>query len=179
MLFRSGSIDLQKEQRNLVVTHQFVTGAARSESEDLTVGGTDNVDAEVFEAFDYVALGHIHRPQKISRDTVRYCGTPLKYSFSEVNHKKSVTIVELFEKGRVEIRTEELTPMRDLREIRGTWNQVTLKANYENTNTQDYMHVTLLDEEDIPDAAAKLRVIYPNLMKLDYEIGRASCRERV
>ena len=167
-----GSIDLQKEQRNLAVTHQFVTGAARSESEDLTVGGTDNVDAEVFEAFDYVALGHIHGPQKISRDTVRYCGTPLKYSFSEVNHKKSVTIVELFEKGRVEIRTEELTPMRDLREIRGTWDQVTLKANYEKTNTQDYMHVTLLDEEDIPDAAAKLRVIYPNLMKLDYDNTR-------
>ncbi|MGN1414960.1 MAG: exonuclease SbcCD subunit D [Anaerovoracaceae bacterium] len=166
------TIDLQQTQRNLVVTHQFVTGATRSESEDLTVGGMDNVDAEVFNAFDYVALGHIHGPQKISRDTVRYCGTPLKYSFSEVNHKKSVTIVELFEKGRVEIRTEELIPLRDLREIRGTWDQVTRKANYENTNTQDYMHVTLLDEEDIPDAAAKLRVIYPNLMKLDYDNRR-------
>ena len=168
-----GSIDLQKEQRNLAVTHQFVTGAARSESEDLTVGGTDNVDAEVFDAFDYVALGHIHGPQKISRDTVRYCGTPLKYSFSEAGHEKSVTVAELGEKGDISIRTAPLIPLRDMKELRGSYEDLTRRSFYENTTwREDYTHITLTDEEDIPDAVGKLRVIYRNLMKLDYDNRR-------
>lgn len=165
-------MELDTSLRNVLITHQFVTGALRCESEDISVGGSDNVDASVFDNFDYVALGHIHGPQNIGSETVRYCGTPLKYSFSEVNHNKSVTVVELFEKGYVSVRTIPLVPKRDMREIKGTYLELTSKCNYENTNTDDYLHITLTDEEDIPDAIGKLRVIYPNLMKLDYDNKR-------
>ena len=166
------NMNVDESERNIIITHQFVTGASRSESEDVSVGGTDNVDVTVFDCFDYVALGHIHGPQKMTRETVRYCGTPLKYSFSEANHKKSVTVVEMGAKGNVEIRTVPLVPCRDLREIKGTYDEITLKENYDGTNLNDYMHITLTDEEDIPDAIGKLRVIYPNLMKLDYDNKR-------
>ena len=155
--------------RNVLITHQFVTGAERSDSEDISVGGTDNVDASVFDAFDYVALGHIHGPQQIGSPRIRYCGTPLKYSFSEKNHVKSVTVAELREKGSLTVRTVPLEPRHDLREIRGTYAELTLRANYEHSATDDYLHVILTDEEDVPDALARLRVIYPNLMKLDYD----------
>lgn len=159
--------------RNVLVTHQFVTGAARCDSEELSVGGTDNVDAAVFDPFDYVALGHIHGPQQVGRETVRYCGTPLKYSFSEAGHKKSVTVVELGAKGSVTIRTIPLKPLRDLVELRGTYEELTLRAFYEGTTyPRDYIHITLTDEDDIPDAVGKLRIIYPNLMKLDYDNKR-------
>ena len=158
--------------RNILVAHQFVTGAARSDSEDVSVGGMDNVDASVFEPFDYVALGHIHGPQRIGRETVRYCGTPLKYSFSERNHVKSVTVVTLGEKGRTEIRTVPLIPLHDMREIRGTYEELTLRKNWEGTATDDYLHVILTDENDVPDAMARLRVIYPNIMKVDYDNQR-------
>ena len=160
---------LNTNERNVLVTHQFVTGAKRSESEDISVGGTDNVDASVFDEFDYVALGHIHGPQKIGRETVRYCGTPLKYSFSEIHHKKSVTIVEMKEKENVEISTKELAPLRDWCEMKGTYMELTEKAYYENLDQDSYMHITLTDEEDIPDAIGKLRCIYPNIMKLSYD----------
>ena len=158
--------------RNVLVAHQFVTGAERSDSEDVSVGGMDNVDASVFEPFDYVALGHIHGPQRIGRETVRYCGTPLKYSFSERNHVKSVTVVTLGEKGRTEIRTVPLIPLHDMREIRGTYEELTLRKNWEGTATDDYLHVILTDENDVPDAMARLRVIYPNIMKVDYDNQR-------
>ena len=164
-----GNMELNPQERNVLVTHQFVTGAVRSESEESTVGGADNVDACVFEAFDYVALGHIHGPQNIDSEKIRYCGTPLKYSFSEARHEKSVTVVELEEKGSLRVRTVPLVPRRDLREIRGSYMEVTARENYAGTNTDDYLHITLTDEEDIPDAVSRLRVIYPNLMKLDYD----------
>lgn len=166
------NMQINVNDRNVLVTHQFVTGAGRCDSEELSVGGSDNVDASVFEDFDYVALGHIHGPQKIGRDTLRYCGTPLKYSFSEADHKKSVTVVEIGEKGDITIRTVPLIPLRDMREIRGSYLEVTNKANYQDTNTEDYIHITLTDEEDIPDAVNKLRIIYPNLMKLSYDNKR-------
>ena len=160
-------------QRNVLVTHQFVTGAARCDSEEISVGGTDNVDVSVFEPFDYVALGHIHGPQQVGRETVRYCGTPLKYSFSEAKHQKSVTVVELGKKGAVSVRTVPLTPMRDLAELRGTYEELTFRGFYDGTSyPRDYVHITLTDEEDIPDAVSKLRIIYPNLMKLDYDNKR-------
>ena len=159
--------------RNVLVTHQFVTGAARCDSEEISVGGTDNVDVAVFDPFDYVALGHIHGPQQVGREGVRYCGTPLKYSFSEANHKKSVTVVELEEKGNLTVRTVPLVPQRDLVELRGTYEQLTFRGFYQGTSyPQDYVHITLTDEEDIPDAVRKLRVIYPYLMKLDYDNRR-------
>lgn len=166
------NMNVDETERNIIVTHQFVTGAERSESEEISVGGTDNVDVRVFDAFDYVALGHIHGPQRISRDTVRYCGTPLKYSFSEVNHEKSVTVLELKEKGNVVISTRALEPLHDMREIRGSYNDITDRNNYAGTNVEDYMHITLTDEDDIPSAMEKLRSIYPNLMKLDYDNTR-------
>ena len=166
-------MDIDTAKRNVLVTHQFVTGASRSESEEVFVGGTENVDAEVFDPFDYVALGHLHSPQNCGRDTVRYCGTPLKYSFSEAKDRKSVTVVELLEKGNVSYKTVDLIPCRDLVELTGTYAELTLKSFYENTTWQeDYTHITLTDEEDIPDAIGKLRVIYHNLMKLDYDNKR-------
>ena len=157
------------DRRNILVTHQFVTGAFRSESEEISVGGSDNVDASVFEAFDYVALGHIHGPQNIGSPRIRYCGTPLKYSFSEAGQEKSVTVATLRAKGELEVRTLPLTPLRDLRELRGSYMELTARENYIGTNTKDYIHITLTDEEDIPDAIGKLRAVYPNLMKLDYD----------
>lgn len=165
-------MNVNKKARNVIITHQFVTGAQRSESETIAVGGTDNVDSYVFDDFDYVALGHIHGPQNVGKNTVRYCGTPLKYSFSEISHKKSVTVVEMKEKGNVKVSTVELTPKLDMREIKGTYGELTFKKNYENTNTEDYLHIILTDEEDVADAVAKLRCVYPNLMKLDYDNTR-------
>ncbi|MDE6104279.1 MAG: exonuclease SbcCD subunit D [Clostridia bacterium] len=165
-------MNVDTTKRNVLITHQFVTGAERSESEEISVGGTDNVDACVFDGFDYVALGHIHRPQNVGTKA-RYCGTPLKYSFSEANHEKSVTVVELNKKGSLEVRTVALKPRRDMVEIKGSYAQLTLRSYYENTTLQDdYVHITLTDEEDIPDGIGKLRTIYKNLMKLDYDNTR-------
>ena len=159
--------------RNVLVTHQFVTGASTCESEELSVGGTDNVDASVFDGFDYVALGHIHGPQNMDSGRIRYCGSPLKYSFSEAAQQKSVTVAELKEKGTLEIHTVPLIPRRDMVELKGSYQQLTLREFYENTTYQeDYTHITLTDEEDIPDAVAKLRAVYHNLMKLDYDNTR-------
>ena len=158
--------------RNVLITHQFITGASRSDSEELSVGGSDNVDASVFDGFDYVALGHIHGPQHVSRETVRYSGTPLKYSFSEASQEKSITVVTLEDKGSVTVGTLPLTPCRDLRCLRGSYEELTLRKNYEGTATDDYLFITLTDEDDIPDAAAKLRVIYPNLLRLAYDNRR-------
>ena len=167
------AMGVDQAERNVLVTHQFVTGAARCDSEEVTVGGTDNVDVSVFAPFDYVALGHLHGPQTVGRATVRYCGTPLKYSFSEAGQQKSVTVVELGPKGTVTVGTVPLTPLRDLAELRGTYEELTFRGFYEGTSyQQDYVHITLTDEEDIPDAARKLQIIYPNLMKLDYDNKR-------
>lgn len=165
-------MEIDKSARNVLLTHQFVTGATTCKSEEISVGGTDNVDASVFADFDYVALGHIHGPQNIGSDRIRYCGTPLKYSFSETNHKKSVTIVEFGEKGDLQIRTVPLLPKHDLREIRGTYQDLTAKCNYDGTAVDDYLHIILTDEEDVPEAMNRLRVIYPNLMKLTYDNTR-------
>lgn len=166
-------MNVEKSERNILVTHQFVTGAKRSESEEISVGGSDNVDSSVFDGFDYVALGHIHSSQNCGAKTVRYCGTPLKYSFSEAKDTKSVTVVELLEKGNVSIHTVPLKPLHDMAELKGTYNGLMLKSFYENTNWQeDYVHITLTDEEDIPDAVGKLRTVYRRLMKLDYDNKR-------
>ena len=166
------AMEMNHDQRNVLITHQFVTGASRSESEDISVGGADNVDAAVFDGIDYVALGHIHGPQNIGSGRIRYCGTPLKYSFSEVNHTKSVTVVTLAEKGKLTTETIPLTPKHDMRELRGFYMDLTARQAYDGTATDDYLHITLTDEEDIPDVMNKLRVIYPNLMKLEYDNKR-------
>lgn len=172
------NMHIDTKERNILVCHQFVTGSVRCDSEEVSVGGIDNVDANVFDGFDYVALGHIHSPQWVGREAVRYCGTPLKYSFSEANHKKSITVVELKEKGKVDIKLIPLEARRDLKEISSSYEIITSKSFYESLNRQDYYRITLTDEEDIYDAVTKLRVIYPNLMKLDYSNRRtAACEE--
>ena len=154
--------------RNVLLTHQFVTGAATCESEEISVGGSDNVDASVFEPFDYVALGHLHGAQNIGSNRIRYCGTPLKYSFSEEHHHKSVTVVRLEEKGSLTITLRPLHPRRDLRSIRGSFEEISTARE----GSSDYLHIILTDEDDIPEAVGRLRSLYPNLMKLSYDNTR-------
>ncbi|MBR5507258.1 MAG: exonuclease SbcCD subunit D [Clostridia bacterium] len=164
------NLNINSSERNVMITHQFVTGADRTESEEISVGGTDNVDVSVFDAFDYTALGHIHRPQNCKSEKVRYSGTPLKYSFSESKDNKSVTVVEIKEKGVIVVGTIPLKPMRDMVEIKGEYDEIMLRDFYKATSYQeDYVHITLTDEDDIPDAVGKLRTVYRNLMKLDYD----------
>ncbi len=173
-------MNVDKNKRNILITHQFVTGAERCESEEINVGGSDNIDTAIFDDFDYVALGHLHSPQKVKKDTIRYCGTPLKYSFSECTHKKSVTVVELKNKGEdIVIRTIPLIPQHDMREIKGKYMELTDRNNYKGTNTLDYLHITLTDEDDIPDAISKLRIIYPNIMKLSYDNTRTKQKNNI
>lgn len=170
---------IDEKERNVLLAHQFVTGAKRCDAEELQVGDVDQIPAELFASFEYVALGHIHSPQKVGRETVRYCGAPLKYSFSEAGQGKSITVVELKEKGSVDLRTIPLKPLHDLRKIRGTYLEVTAKSFYENRDCEDYLQVTLTDEEDVPDGMAKLRTIYPNLMRLEYDNKRTRSNAEV
>ena len=161
-------------KRNVLVSHQFYVGEKEGspetcDSEVFSVGGIDNVDIGAVKEFDYVALGHLHGPQKIGKETVRYSGTPLKYSFSETNHKKAAVIVDVEEKGKINIHQIPFLPKHDMREVRGTYMEVTALDFYKDMNTDDYLHITLTDEEDIPDAIGKLRCIYPNIMKLSYD----------
>lgn len=169
-------LELNRENRNILVAHQFVAGAdeepERTDSETVSVGGLDAVDYRVFEAFDYVALGHLHGAQHVGRETVRYAGSPVKYSFSEARQEKSVTLVTLEEKGSVTIEKIPLKPQHDMREIKGTLMQLTSEEVRAQADTEDYLHVTLTDEEEIYDVLGKLRAVYPNLMQLDFDNTR-------
>ena len=157
-VLRQTPVDPKK--RNILMCHQFITGCETSDSEERAVGGLDNIDASVFDAFDYVALGHIHKPQKVLRDTLRYAGSPLKYSFSEANHKKSVAIVDVREKGDIKVRTVPLYPLHDVRLIEGTMDEL-MRMDY----SEDYVWVTVHDELPPPDARVTLSVNFPNMMK--------------
>lgn len=159
-------------RRSILVAHQFVTGAKTGGSEELSVGGAENIDAALFAAYDYVALGHIHSPQRVGRETVRYCGSPLKYSLSEARGTKSVTLITFNQPGEIDIKLCPLTPLHDLRTIRGTYDEVTARTFYEGTATDDYLHITLTDETEVLDAVGKLRSIYPNVMRVDYDNTR-------
>lgn len=161
-------------RRSVLVAHQFVTGAQTCDSEELSLGGMENVDADAFAPFDYVALGHIHGPQRVTAEHIRYCGSPLKYSFSEVNHKKSVVIAELAQKGSLSVQLVPLAPLRDLKEIRGTLAQLTDEAFYRFLDCEAYIHATLTDEEMLPDAVGALRRVYPNLLKLTIDNRRTA-----
>jgi len=160
-------MQIDSAHRNVLVAHQFVTGAERCESEELSIGGSDNVDISVFAPFDYAALGHLHGPQTIRN--ARYCGSPLKYSFSEAHHKKSVTVVCLGPKGTLSIDTVPLVPRRDMVELRGTYREVASLDFYRELDTDAYIRMTLTDEQDVPNAMDRLRSIYPNMMRLDYD----------
>lgn len=166
-------------QRNVLLAHQFLVGGTACESEERAVGGLDEVSAQLFDAFDYVALGHLHGSQKISRESLRYSGSPLKYSLSEYRHQKSVCLVELGEKGKVTIQTLPLHPLRDLRQVRGTYEAVTARSFYGESNQEDYLHVVLTDEEEVPEAVGRLRVIYPNLMRLSYDNLRTQSQQTI
>ncbi len=154
-------------RRCVIISHQFVTGAVTSDSEELTVGGLENVDAAAYDGFDYAALGHIHNPQNVGGNNIRYSGTPLKYSFSEASHQKSVTIAELGNKGELNIRTIPLVPKLEMREIRGSFEEI-----YGSQGSDDLVHITLTDEQDVNDAIRKLRKVYPNVLRLDYDNKR-------
>ena len=171
-------IDLHDGRRHVLLAHQLVTGSERCESEELSIGGSDNVDAAVFEGFDYVALGHLHGPQRAGGDHIRYCGTMLKYSFSEAGHHKSVTFAELGQKGSLEITTRPLRPLRDMKEIRGTYSELMARGFYQGTDLPEcYLHITLTDEEDVPEALSRLRTVYPHIMKLTYDNARTRLRQ--
>lgn len=172
-------IEPKKEERNLLLAHQFVIGAQKSESEEYNVGGLDSVDGSVFDAFDYVALGHIHGPQKVGKETVRYSGTPLKYSFSEASHKKSVTVLEMREKDDIRISVRELHPPHDMRIVRGSFEEVTHPKEEQMSRCEDYVHIVLTDEEDIYEAMARLRKVYPNVMKLSYDNTRTKENQEI
>lgn len=171
------------ERINILLMHQFLAGAAVCESEELSVGGSEQIDASVTDGFDYVALGHLHRPQKVGRETVRYCGSPLKYSFSEAGHQKTLTVVETQagrksgEEGRIQVHTIPLIPRLDLREIRGPMEELLRPEVYQCENREDYLHITLTDENEILDAIGKLRAVYPNIMRLDFETSGAAVVE--
>lgn len=157
-----------RADRSVLLTHQFVTGAIRCESEELSVGGSEQIDAQIFDAFDYVALGHLHGPQAVSRPTIRYCGTPLKYSFSELSHQKSISVVTLGAPGEIEIQLLPLTPRRDLIKRSTDFKTLLTPSFYQSFDRTAYLHLTLTNEQEIPDAIGTLRTIYPHIMKLDY-----------
>lgn len=171
-------LHINAAERNVLVAHQFVTGAQTAGSEAVNVGGVDNIGAEVFSAFDYTALGHIHKAQNVGSERVRYSGTPLKYSFAEWQQEKSVTLVELGEKGSVSVTTLPLAPLRDLRKLRGSYEELMSKDFYDELPKdsdgllRDFYHLTLTDEEDVPDAVQKLRSVYKNLLQLEYDNKR-------
>ena len=173
------NLPLEPQQRNIIVAHQFVTGANTCQSEEIFVGGLDNIDASLFDGFDYAALGHIHTPQHIGREQVRYCGTPLKYSFSEARNDKSVTIIDLRQKGNLTIETHKLTPQHDLRIIKGTYNELVSAGSYTEQNRHDYISAVLTDEQEVPQAIARLRTVYPNIMQVSYDNMRTRQSQQI
>ena len=175
VLIRNAHVD--PAARNIAVAHQYVTASGvrpeECDSEQKHIGGLDNVDYSVFDAFDYAALGHLHGPQRIGRDTVRYAGSPLKYSFSEEKHKKSVTLVEIKEKGQVEYRQLPLVPARDFKTVRGIFSEVMSPGFTAPLSAEDYYRIILTDEQDVDQALARLRkYFYKNLMDLEYDNTR-------
>ena len=172
------SCDIDAAKRNVLVAHQFVTAKGtqpqRCDSETISIGGVDNVDFSAFSPFDYVALGHLHGPQRIGRDTVRYSGSPLKYSFSEARQEKSVTVVELGEKGKTEITRIPLMPLHNMREIKGPIEELTSPEIASQGDCRDYIRAVLTNENEITDAVGKLRAVYPNIMRIDFENSRTA-----
>ncbi|MCH5251795.1 MAG: exonuclease SbcCD subunit D [Lachnospiraceae bacterium] len=164
-----GQAERNPDRRSVLVSHQFVMGASTCDSEEFAIGGLDAISFDAYEGFDYVALGHIHGGQKIKKNTLRYSGTPLKYSFSEALHKKSVTIVEVKEKGDVTCRPVPLSPIHDLRIVKGNYEEL-----MDMTYSEDYVQVIVTDEEVMPDARVSLLAVFPNMLKFSVENSRTS-----
>lgn len=164
------NISLNKEERNILVAHQFVTGAATSESETFSVGGLDNISLDLFDDFDYVALGHIHKPQYMGNGKkVRYCGTPLKYSFSEYDQQKSITFIDVKSKGEMDFTYSDLKPLHEMVRIKGSYDELKNKSYYDKLDLEDYYEITLTDETDVYGAADCLSNIYKNYMTIKYD----------
>lgn len=162
-------INPDKSMRNVLVAHQFVTGAQKSDSEELYVGGSENVTYTLFDDFDYVALGHLHMPQNVGRDTVRYAGTPLKYSFSEISHKKSMTIVDIKQKGDIKIQEIPLNPACDLVELRGSLNELISNSIASSIDKKSFVKITLTDEVLKNNALDILKNFYPCIVSIGYD----------
>ncbi len=181
-----GRLNINKNNRNILLAHQFVGGGSadptRTDSETQSVGGVDMVDYRVFDVFDYVALGHLHGAQHVGREEVRYAGSPVKYSFSESRQEKSATLITLGKKRSetapeakdttITIQKLPFTPVHDMREIKGTLAQLTSPEILAESDCNDYLHITLTDEEEIYDVFGKLRAVYPNVMALDFDNKR-------
>lgn len=170
------SIGIDINRRNILVAHQFVTSGSSqpelSDSESISVGGLDNIDSSVFDRFDYVALGHIHKPQFINNEKIRYSGSPLKYSFSESLHDKSITVIELGKKHDLQIRTLPLVPLRDMRKIKGPVAELVRVGLEDPAGQNDFIHATVTDESEIYDALGRLRRVYPNILRIEFENER-------
>ncbi len=158
--------------RHVLVAHQYLTGGAVCDSEELAIGGLDNVSASLFDGYDYVALGHLHGPQQVSRAEVRYAGSPLKYSFSEAHQHKSVTIADIREKGNVIIETVPLTPLHEMQELTGS-----LRELMQHEPTGDYVHAVLTDVNPPSDAVRMLRTVFPNLLQMTVQNTRIRADE--
>lgn len=164
---------LDLRTRHVLVTHYFVTGENGETPElsdaetSVSVGGLDNVPADCFAMFDYVALGHIHKRQKIGAREVWYAGAPLKYSFSEANHTKSVNLVTLKEKGDVQVEKRELTPLHEMRVIRGELEELIAPDVVHAAASDDYIKAVLTNEEELIDPIGTLRSAYPNVMQIE------------
>ena len=174
-----GECPVNPDVRNVMLSHQLVTAGAWSPEradDEIKLGGIDNVDVSIYDAFDYVALGHVHRPQRVGRDTVRYAGSPLKYSFSEARYPKSAVLVNLGEKAPgdvpgacVDFELLPLVPLHDMREVRASLQELLEQGSAQPEDAQDYLHVTLTDEHPQLDAMARIHELYPNAMSLDYD----------
>lgn len=171
-IIRNTPID--KNKKNLLVAHQFVSGKgadpAFAGSESIgtqSVGMVEKIGYDCFEDFDYVALGHIHSPQRVGRDEIRYAGSPLKYSLSEVNNEKSVPLITVSAEERVKIELVPLKPMRDMRHIKGTMKELLDKKNVK--APEDFIYATLTEEDIINDAMGIFQQIYPNTVRIDYD----------
>lgn len=166
---------IDEEETNILLSHQFVTANKKnpelSDSETSSLGGIDNIDFHIFDPFDYIALGHIHKPQAMGREMVRYAGSILKYSFSEIHMDKKATILTIDAKKEISLSFHPLKPLRDMREIECSLEEL-LKKQCEIGNQEDYMHVILTDEEQILDAIGKVRTIYPNVMQISFKNRR-------
>ncbi|WP_346684161.1 exonuclease SbcCD subunit D [Anaerostipes butyraticus] len=173
---------IDPEEMNLLMAHQFVTAGKEnpelSDSETSSLGGIDNVDYRIFDPFDYVALGHIHKPQAMGRPQVRYSGSILKYSFSEIRKEKEVVLLHIEENKKMEMSFRKLKPLRDMREIKGTIRQL-MEGEIRLGNQEDYMQVTLTDEEEILDAIGKVRTVFPNVMQICLENRRYARQQQI
>ena len=175
---------IESDRRSIIVAHQFVAGKGAdpelsgSESAGtMSVGLVEKIGYDCFDGFDYAALGHIHSPQSVGREEVRYSGSPLKYSLSEVNNDKSVPVITLGKKGELEIELVKLTPMRDLRHIKGPIRKLLDKENV--TRPEDFIYATLTDEDIVDDAMGIMQQVYPNTVRIDYDNSRTREIDRI